>query len=699
MATRHIENALGIRLVRIEPGSFVMGEHGGILDEAPAHVVRITSPCYMATTPVTNAQWEQFRPEARKTRGEWGLSEEDDSAVIFVSWHDAVAFCEWLSQKEGMPYRLPTEAEWEHACRAGTTTAYWTGDTLPEEHRRDNPDERKKTRVVVEDGIDPLVVARSPPNPWGLHDMHGLVEEWCLDWHGPYEHPPTAPPPVDQAFAEAAEDPAPSRVDGGLQGEDPPAVDPVGRVPGHHGAWKVTRGGSYEALVKHLRSASRAAQHPASRSRFIGFRVVQAPPVAGTPLPLGPPPLHQVNVNRQLFAWNDDGRASEPIWHPPVPYINPPPTAPNAGEFRLYPHNHSPAITWCDNGDLLAAWFSCVGEHDRDSFVILAARRVPGAASWGPPSLFYKCPGRNMTGTSLFNDGKGRLLHFNGSDEASGWSSLIMTLRESTDNGATWSEPRSIGGPHGFRNQVIACTRRLSNGRLVQLCDATPPPGGGTAAWVSDDDGITWRDAGAGQPSPSFKAGKTGAWIAGRHASVEELGDGRLLAFGRDDAIDGQAPRSISKDGGETWEYGASGFPAVSWGQRFVLMRLHHSPGKPLVFFSFTNTRRAEGEKEPGDGIDIVDAAGKTRRIFGLFSALSFDDGETWTNHKLLSDGSGAVLPRADYRTFFTMEATHGEFSGYMAACQSPDGMIHMVSSSLHYSFNLAWLRTPTVPG
>ncbi len=693
-----ITNSLGIKLVKVPAGTFKMGQPDGIEDELPVHDVHITKPFYIATTPVTNAQWEQFKPEAKKTRGEFGLSEDDDSAVIFVNWHDAVAFCDWLSKNEGKPYRLPTEAEWEYACRAGTTTAYWTGDLLPDQHRRDNPDDRAKGRnVVVDDGKDILKVAQSPPNPWGLHDMHGLIEEWCSDWHGQYENPPSFLASVHQTFKETVENPDPSKPLGGYASAPLSSVDPVGRVPGRAGAWKVTRGGSYESLVKHLRSAARMAQHPTSRSRFIGFRVVQAPTVGSTPLPLPPPPGNMVNVHQLPHAWGDAGRSGAPFWQPPIPFIDPPPTTPNAREFGMYTHNHCPAITWCDNGDLLAIWFSCIGEHDRDSFVILASRLVPGATRWQAPSMFYKCPGRNMTGSALLNDGNGRLLHFNGNDESSSWSSLIMTARESFDNGATWSEPRNIGGPHGYRNQVIASARRFSDGRLVVLCDATPGANGGAAYWVSEDGGQTWNDLGAGKPWPQFKDGASGAWIAGIHASAVET-PGGILAFGRDDNINKRAPQSFSRDGGKTWDYSPSPFPPISWGQRAVLMRLSHSTGQPLVYFSFTNPRRSDQEKLPDDGMDITDASGATRRVYGLFSALSFDDGKTWIHHKLISDGSGAQYPCMDYRVFFTMDNVNAEPSGYLAACETPDGMVHLISSSLYYKFNLAWLKMPTKP-
>ena len=131
-APETLVNSIDIKLVRIEAGSFMMGqEKGGDWDEREVHKVTISKPFWMGVTEVTNVQYEQFAPEHCGLRGKCGLSTQDDEAVVFVSWDEAVKFCEWLSKKEGKSYRLPTEAEWEYACRAGTTTAYNTGDTLP----------------------------------------------------------------------------------------------------------------------------------------------------------------------------------------------------------------------------------------------------------------------------------------------------------------------------------------------------------------------------------------------------------------------------------------------------------------------------------------------------------------------------------------------------------------------------------------
>ena len=120
-------NSIGMKFVRIESGSFSMGKDEtplpmdiaaydwrvqGDFDEHPAHEVTITEAFRMGVCEVTNAQYEQFDPEHAKLRGKLHFSKADDEAVVFVSWYDAVRFCEWLSKKEGLPYRLPTEADW-----------------------------------------------------------------------------------------------------------------------------------------------------------------------------------------------------------------------------------------------------------------------------------------------------------------------------------------------------------------------------------------------------------------------------------------------------------------------------------------------------------------------------------------------------------------------------------------------------------
>ena len=167
-------NSLGMNLTKIEAGEFYLGFEGNTLpdalvgrethrqngdfDEHPAHKVKISQSFHISICQVTNAQYEQFDPEYRKLRGERGFSTGDDEAVVFVSWYDAVQFCQWLSDKEGVPYRLPTEAEWEYTCRAGTRTPFHTGNTLPEPLLKNAGALRQGNETV------PLSVGETPAN-------------------------------------------------------------------------------------------------------------------------------------------------------------------------------------------------------------------------------------------------------------------------------------------------------------------------------------------------------------------------------------------------------------------------------------------------------------------------------------------------------------------------------------------------------
>jgi formylglycine-generating enzyme required for sulfatase activity len=175
-------NSIGMKFVCIEPGTFTMGfdekefgdalkpEHiprkylkSGNYDESPRHKVTITKPFYISETEVTIEQFKQFRPDfpGFKARLDY------DPYVSGISWYDAVAFCKWLSEKENRPYRLPTEAEWEYVCRAGTQTPFSSGYSPP---------------------------TPETPNPWGIKNMHTGVLEWCYDWHGLYREEPQTDP-------------------------------------------------------------------------------------------------------------------------------------------------------------------------------------------------------------------------------------------------------------------------------------------------------------------------------------------------------------------------------------------------------------------------------------------------------------------------------------------------------------------------
>ena len=612
-----------IETVEIPAGSFYMGSNGEgeDADEAPVHRVTISQSFRMGKTEVTNAQFEAFRPSHKSLRGKDGVSKEDDEAVVNVSYQDAVDFCKWLSEKEGKNYRLPTEAEWEYACRAGTYTRYYTGDYLPESMCRNQTIARNYQPVSLKAGS-------GVPNAFGLYNMHGNVEEWCLDWYGPYS--------------------------------DEAQTDPTGPATG---LYRVTRGGSHHTPTDYLRSANRMAMLPDDRHSLTGFRVVQSD--------------IQFPVLPETCFFLD-----------PIPFV----VAPEIPDVPFYAHNHQPSVTWCDNGDLLAIWFSANQENGR-GMVVLQSRLKAGEDHWSPPTLFFKVPDRNMTGSSLFNDGHGMLYHFNGVEAAGDWQNLMVVMRMSKDNGYTWTAPKIIAPEHAKRHQVISGTIRTSKGWLVQACDAGPEGHDGAAVLVSKDGGKSWEDPWDGAPKPEFREGMVGTTVAGIHAGVVELKDGSWMALGRGNTIvtkngSKRMPMSVSEDGGATWRYSASPFPPIDGGQRLVLMRLREGP---ILLVSFTDHPQRTPEDERGMVLKRKD--GTEYRGYGMYAALSYDEGKTWPVRKLLSDGNERFLDGGAWTGFFVMDTSHAEPRGYLAGTQSSDGTIHIVSSRLHYRFDLKWLE------
>ncbi len=161
-----------MNMVAIKPGRFVMGSPSGegSYEERPAHPVEITQPFWLGQTEVTQAQWQAVMGNNPS------FFNGPDRPVETVSWNDATEFCKRLSDKTGMTFRLPTEAEWEYACRGGTTTAYSFGESEASlaEFAWFDLNSQGSTRPV----------ATRKPNPWGLYDMHGNVREWVADWYG-----------------------------------------------------------------------------------------------------------------------------------------------------------------------------------------------------------------------------------------------------------------------------------------------------------------------------------------------------------------------------------------------------------------------------------------------------------------------------------------------------------------------------------
>lgn len=691
-------NSIGLKMITIKPGRFMMGAVDGdddaFFDETPRHGVAITYSFEMGATEITNAQYEMFDASHKELRGDGkgtGFSMHDDEAVVNVSRVDALRFCKWLSDREGKHYRLPTEAEWEYACRAGTETRYHTGDSLDEAYC-------KEQRLVKKWNADKfyrnhdLRVGRTPPNAWGLHDMHGNVENWCTDRFSYYKD---------------SDELNPVSMDG-------TAAD---------GNAYVTRGGSYGVKVEHLRSSRRLGALETERNWLIGFRVVCGPTVedivSGRTEEVSRTDRSLLrsacfrDVSSDVHDWEGVIKRSDPVYRNPIPYLIP---ARDEDRFMIRPHNHCPAITWCDNGDLLTVWFSTVGEHDRDMY-ILGSRLRRDADEYDPASLFFRVPGRNMTGSSLLNDGNGRLYHINGMEVATSWKTLAMIMRMSTDNGETWTDPVYIDRAHRWRNQVIPGAFVNSAGDIVQLCDATPRGSGGSAFWLGKGTGLDpadmkWKDlgrngAGRLRKKPRFWRGREGAWIAGIHAKAAEIPNSNktsddnvpaYIAYGRANNIRRglrlKMPKSVSNDGGKTWRYEPSDFPGISYGQRLVLLRLREGP---LFFASFTGAVRISGKymyKLLGS-MKLPIHNGDVRKCHGIFAAASFDDGKTWPARRFIyisTSDKAEMIDGFGVRRKIICDETHGELKGYLAGVQSPDGMIHLISSRNHYRFNLEWL-------
>jgi hypothetical protein len=468
--------------------------------------------------------------------------------------------------------------------------------------------------------------------------MHGNVEEWCSDWYGPYQ--------------------------------EEIVVNPVGCAGGD---FRVTRGGSHSTDLYYLRSANRLGTLPVEKNWLIGFRVVIGPAPGGEPAEQPGPPLNATGVSQQpaALAGPDPG---EPFFAGPLEYVR----IPAGSEGPIFSHhNHVPNIVACANGDLLSIWYTCVSEKGRE-LAIVASRLRAGAGEWEPATMFWDQPDRNDHTPSMWCDPEdGTLYHINGYSVAATWGPLAVMTRTSTDNGATWSKARIILPEHNIRQMPIESIFRTSDGRILLPCDAVTGGAGGTAIYLSGDNGLTWRDPGGA--------------IAGIHAAVAEVPDGRLIAFGRGDNIDGQMPLSISDDWGRSWDYRASGFPPVGGGQRPVLLKLQEGP---LVLVSFTGKGRNDK-----DTMAITDASGSKREVRGMFAALLEGNGRKVSNVRLVShDGPDRKVETMDGKPF-TLGFSSAEPGGYLSVCQSPDGLVHLITSRQHYAFNLEWLRTPAPAG
>jgi len=235
---KKIINSIGMEFVYIPPGTFMMGSpenEPGRENDEKQHRVTLTKSFYMQTTEVTQGQWKAVmgnNPSYFKNCG-------DNCPVEQVSWNDVQDFMEKLKLKDGRTYRLPTEAEWEYACRAGSDTPFVFGNCASADQANYNGDYPLSGCSKGKYRGQTIPVASFTPNAWGLYDMHGNICEWCQDWYGNY-------------LSDSV-------------------TDPIGSPSG---STRVARGGRWNDYAKFCRSANRYKNSSGNRNNFLGIRLV-----------------------------------------------------------------------------------------------------------------------------------------------------------------------------------------------------------------------------------------------------------------------------------------------------------------------------------------------------------------------------------------------------------------------------------------
>ncbi|MGC4072949.1 MAG: SUMF1/EgtB/PvdO family nonheme iron enzyme [Nibricoccus sp.] len=511
-----IENSVGLKLMTVPPGQFIMGSSikPANWDEQPVHRVNISTAFAISETEITVEQFRQFKPDAV-------LNPVYGPYAAGISWYDAVGFCKWLSQKEGRLYRLPTEAEWEYAARGGRSDGA-TWELKPGE-----------------------------PNPWGLCNLFTGPVEWCSDWYGEYVL-------GEQRNPVGYSDGATKVVRGGY-------LDVADKFKPNDYQRPSNRAGAPPTFAPN--TGANINNYGMHR---IGFRVVLAAPIATAPKEYRSPfAMQGVKQTVQDVLIGPD---------PQVPYFRrrahlPMPLEGKIDDVKehragLHPsfrhHNHSPGFEVLPNGDALLVIYSSDWEYEPE-VTLIAARLRFGADQWDMPSPFTDTPGANDHAPLLWSEGQ-TLRIFWGNPHMEGYFPFqYMTSR---DNGASWSQviyPR-ITGPLGAcldRPQPINTMVRDRKNTLYLAVDADDggPLGSQSMLWATDDNGITWRDT----------IGRT----FGRHTSFALLKNGNIAGIGgKNSQIDGFMPLAISADGGRTYEMRKTPFSALNSGQRPSLLRL-----------------------------------------------------------------------------------------------------------------------------
>lgn len=561
-------NLIGVKMIPISPGTFLRGNSNvvsaelkgpshlpaGDWDEQPVHEVKISREFFIAEVEVTVEQFREFDPQFKSL---------GDTFVSGVSWDDATAFCRWLTKREGKTYRLPTEAEWEFACRAGSRTHFSSGDRPP--------------------GGDQA-------NPWGVKNMHSHLAEWCLDWHGLYE-PGRQTDPVGprQGIARAVRG-------GGLH---EPHYNGISPFDGFDPYWR--------------RSANRSSLLPSHRGhKRIGFRIVQAE-LPNTKLHTASVPFVQQCVKQNNRHVTNGPSSHHPYfrkrWLLPIPPENCPPEACLAAGLHpaILSHNHSPALEVMPNGDLLAVYFTASSHTEAEywpNVALLATRLRFGADEWDMPELLFDFADVSEQAQLLWNDNGMVHLFWGGLD----LDDVAFRWCSSHDNGATWNDIQFVKlgtGAGPLTPQPINSAFRASGTMFVP----TDGIGGTSLLMASRDNGKSWVDTG----------GRTG----GRHTTFVPLKDGSILGLGgKTTSIDGYMPQSISKDGGKSWEVTKSPFVALASNQRPTLIRL--ASGRLFMAGDFQNWDGVQPKeiKQRGSYVALSDDEGKTWHLKTLAAAM-----------------------------------------------------------------------------